>query len=124
MRLGAICIVGGSGVRELSFEEILLDETLVAGDIRITKEALQKAGGINDRLGAKRYYELILRVAKEFRVLQVGVDVQREYLSAEDVEQEDWLCLNSDKDVDETEEISEEGLKTDCYLIARYLAIR
>lgn len=121
MRVGAICIVGESGVRELSFEEILLDETLVAGDIRVTKEALQKAGGINDRLGAKRYYELILRVAKEFRVLQVGVDAQREDLSTEeDVGQEDWLCLNSDKDVDETGEIPEEGLKTDCYLIARY----
>lgn len=114
MRLGAICIVGQSTVRELSFEEILLDETLVAGDIRITKEALQKAGGINDRLGAKRHYELLLRVAKEFRVLQVGTE--------EDAKQEDWLYLKQDREADIESGMSEEGLKTDCYLIARYKA--
>lgn len=53
---GAICISENSLKTELSFEEILLDERLIVGNIWILKKALSAVGGINYRLKAKRNY--------------------------------------------------------------------
>ena len=65
---GAICISENSLKTELSFEEILLDERLIIGDIWILKKALSAVGGINYRLKAKRNYELLIRIAREYKV--------------------------------------------------------
>ncbi len=54
--VGAVCLNGLCPEGEISFEEILLDETLANGDIWVRKEALRSVGGINYRLGAKRSY--------------------------------------------------------------------
>ena len=47
--LGAVCISEEYGRKELSFEEILLDETQIRGEIWILKEALCRVGGVNYR---------------------------------------------------------------------------
>lgn len=119
MTVGAICRSEENITRELSFEEILLDETLVGGDIWITGEALRNAGGINYRLSAKRNYELLLRVAKQSTILRVGSQNAEEYLSA-GAEKEDWIHLKQEKETDGDDIAS--GIKTDCYLIGRYKA--
>ena len=48
----------------ISFLELLLDETICEGDILIPKELILLAGGRNDRLPAKKKYELLLRIAQ------------------------------------------------------------
>ena len=98
--IGVICYRKTEGNQELSFQEILLDERVLVGDIYIQKEVLSAVGGINTKLSAKRNYELVLRVAKRYRVVLSDV-----------LPQEGWEKL--EKEV-------EEGLETDCYLIGRY----
>ena len=130
--VGAICYGEQCVKRELSFEEILLDETLIQGDIWVLKRALQSVGGINYRLREKRNYELLVRIAKEYRVLllgegnSIGTDGKsgQECLpwEGEAGREGEWICLEQ-----EVETVTsgggmgtEEGLKTDCYLIGRY----
>ena len=131
--IGAVCLVEGSIQRELSFEEILLDETLVKGDIWILKEALRYVGGVNYRLRAKRGYELLIRIAKEYTVLLLGSEgcaeiwkeLGMEYLKFPDIKngqkctstEQTWLYLEPEIQILESQE---EALRTDCYLIGRY----
>ena len=57
--------------RDLIFEEILLDETLIQGELWVSKKALSDVGGINHLLCAKKNYELLLRIAKKYRVVLI-----------------------------------------------------
>ncbi len=120
--IGAVCFVEESIQRELSFEEILLDETLMQGHIWILKEALRYVGGINYRLGAKRSYELLIRIAKEYTVLQLGLENRQNCVSMGQA----WLYLEpenqnfEDPNPDEEYENFIQALRTDCYLIGRY----
>lgn len=120
--IGAVCLVEGSIRRELSFEEILLDETLMQGHTWILKDALRYVGGINYRLDAKRSYELLIRIAKEYTVLQLGLEDRQNCVSME----QDWLYLGSENQDFEGPNPDEEygnflqALRTDCYLIGRY----
>lgn len=129
--VGAVCLNKQCERRELSFEEVLLDETLVQGEVWILKEALRSVGGINYRLGAKRNYELLIRIAKEYVVLQTGQQADAgmfqetgtEYLSEKE-KVENWLRLQPEDEMtsDSGDVRMQEGLKTDCYLIGRYKA--
>lgn len=110
--VGAVFLDGQCPEGEISFEEILLDETLVRGDIWVRKEALRGVGGINYRLGAKRNYELLIRLAGKYRVRRVGK------LPAG--EMDGWLYL--DPEVNGENLDKEACSKTDCYLIGRYKA--
>ena len=108
--VGAVCLNGLCLEGEISFEEILLDETLAKGDIWVRKEALRSVGGINYRLGAKRNYELLIRVAREYKVCWAG------HLPGFEID--DWIHLEPDG-----ESLNEEKcIKVDCYLIGRYKA--
>lgn len=113
--LGALCITKEAGERLLSFEDILLDETLVAGDIRVYGKALREAGGINYRLSAKRNYELLLRIAQKHEVRQISEELLTQYLcKAENDRAEDWQYLSP------TREDDADAWKTDAYVIGRY----
>ena len=53
------------GNQGFTFLDILLDERICNGTIRIDKELVRKAGGLNKKLKAKQKYELLLRLAQE-----------------------------------------------------------
>ena len=55
----------------ISFLELLLDETICEGDILIPKELILLAGGRNDRLPAKKKYELLLRIAQRLSLIHL-----------------------------------------------------
>ena len=93
----------------ISFLELLLNENLCAGTIWIEKELAVRVGGVNTRLGAKRKYELLIRVAKEIPV---------ELVDAEEVPEKCCIKLEDDE-----ETLSEAcGWKTDCYVTGKYSA--
>lgn len=95
----------------LSFLELLLDETLCAGAVKIDKELVRQAGGVNRRLNAKQKYELILRIAKETPVEFVetgGTQETEENMILE----EDATCV-----------AAKYGWQTDCYVLAKYCQI-
>lgn len=113
--IGALCITKEDEECLLSFEDILLDETLVEGDIWVYREALREAGGINYRLPAKRNYELLLRIAKSYEVRQIAEENLPQYLrGAEENKAEDWQHLSPAREYDA------EAWKTDAYVIGRY----
>lgn len=113
--IGAICLRNQCSRRELSFEEILLDETQVQGDVWVLKEALCKVGGVNYRLGAKKNYELLIRISKEYTILQLPEESEKEECILGEAERKCWVHMEA-----ESELKAEEGIKTDCYLISRY----
>lgn len=108
--IGAVCFNGQETERTLAFEDILLDETLVAGEVWVKREALQKAGGINRKLSGKRTYELLLRIAQEYTV----ISTERETQSWPEIQGGNWILLR------EEESDAHGGIQTDCYLIGRY----
>lgn len=126
---GAICISENHLQAELSFEEILLDERLVQGDIWVLKETLTAVGGPNYRLMAKQEYELLIRIAQSYQILLLDREGGRSFLQQENVNGE-WIRLKPtapDRGETEAKEAGskeereiEEGLKTDCYLLGRY----
>ncbi len=126
---GAICIGENHLKAELSFEEILLDERLVQGDIWVLKEALRAVGGLNYRLTAKREYELLIRIAGVYKVLLLNREDGIRFLQQEN-EDEAWIQLKTvmpgtgetqaEKTAGKEAGEIEEGLKTDCYLLGRY----
>ncbi|NBJ94861.1 glycosyltransferase family protein [Parablautia muri] len=123
---GAICI-SQKDIRteELSFEEILLDERLVQGDIWVWEKALCSVGGINYRLMAKQNYELLIRIAREYKVLLMNQADGMEFLREENAGGKLWINLQTDSLVGASLEggedgLIEEGLKADCYLVSRY----
>ena len=108
--VGAVCFNGQETERTLAFEDILLDETLVAGEVWVKREALQKAGGINRKLCGKRTYELLLRIAQEYTVISTEGEVH----SWAEIQGGDWILLREEEGDDHS------GIQTDCYLIGRY----
>ena len=90
--LGAVCISEEYGRKELSFEEILLDETQIRGEIWILKEALCKVGGVNYRLCAKRGYELLIRIAREYKVYLLGKEEGARFMQ-EETSHSSWIQL-------------------------------
>ena len=120
--LGAVCISEEYGRKELSFEEILLDETQIRGEIWILKEALCKVGGVNYRLCAKRGYELLIRIAQEYTVLRLSGDQWKEDNITREPEKRSWILWNSKmENVGIWKEVqAEDEIRTDCYLIGRY----
>lgn len=87
--------------------EILLDETICAGQILLDKQLLIEAGGINQYLPAKSKYELLIRVAWEKPVIfaEEKPEPGKEYVLLED---------------DEPDVLLKYGWKTDCYVAGRY----
>lgn len=135
--IGAVCFVEGNLQRGISFEEILLDETLCQGRVWISKDVLRQVGGVNHRLSAKKNYELLIRIAREYTVLQIGMEnyaeileeLNIEYLKSPDIENgqkcvsmgQAWLYLEPEnQDSDEGYDNFIQALRTDCYLIGRY----
>lgn len=113
--LGALCIAKEAEERQLSFEDILMDETLVEGDIWIDKNVLQETGGVNYRLPAKRNYELLLRLAKKYEVRQIAETMLPQYLGGTKSDGvKEWQYLSP------TKECEAEGWRTDAYVIGRY----
>lgn len=89
---------------QISFLELLLDETLCEGAVWIPKVWIQEAGGVNRRLGAKRKYELLLRIAEKHGF--------HRYIPKENQQEYELL--------EEKQECEIEALKTDCYLLGKY----
>lgn len=92
----------------ISFLELLLDETICEGDILIPKELIQLAGGRNDRLPAKKKYELLLRIAQR---------------TSFDLTEESSGDMGMELLTDDTAEETADGWKTDCYIIGKYSQI-
>ena len=118
---GAVCFCGQGIVEELSFEAVLLDETLVRGDVWVLKEALQQVGGMNYRLQAKRNYELLIRIAKDYTVLRGGEENRQDYFPGEEKQESGkWIRLPQESSPEDGVTDPAEEMKTDCYLIGRY----
>ena len=91
----------------IPFLELLLNENLCEGTIWIEKKLAVRVGGVNMRLGAKRKYELLIRVAREIPVELVDVG-----------EVPGKCCIKLE---DDEEALSEDcGWKTDCYVAGKY----
>lgn len=91
-----------------TFLELLMDETICQGELWIASNWIREAGGINDRLPAKRKYELVLRLAW-------NMPVEFEETEEESVDKTGLIRLQ-----DEPEENTKYGWKTDCYITAKY----
>lgn len=91
---------------EAVFLEILLKEKYVGGEIQISKDALCKAGGVNKQLKAKQDYELLLRLARNYRL-------QITEIKDQEAEEPATLFFPEVKD-------AFSKLETDCYVIGRY----
>lgn len=107
--VGAICWKKECEERELTFQEILLDETVIGGKIYVKREMLSAVGGINAEIHGKLSYELLLRIAKHAAIIQRPLENMRQEKDG------DWLEV-----VPETCKSEEEGWKTDCYILGRY----
>lgn len=90
--------------RGIDFMELLLDERVCAGTIKIPCEMMRSVGGINHKLPAKQKYELLLRIANEMQV----------ELVEDDNAIEDCMILSDD------EGCSEDGWRVDCYVAGKY----
>ncbi len=91
----------------ISFLELLLDENLCAGTIKIEKELVVQAGGVNTYLAAKQKYELLIRIAKDMPV---------EFIEAEEEYGKSYITLEDDK-----KDVSDSyGWRTDCYVAGKY----
>lgn len=92
--------------QETLFWEILLEEKYVGEGLAISGEDLRRAGGVNPKIDAKKDYELLLRVVKNYEVevteIQEGAVPEDQVLIAPT--EPDSLC----------------DLKTDCYVIGKY----
>ncbi len=111
---GAICFQVMDGEKELSFEDILSDQRTVQGEVWVNRQALCMAGGINDLLESNRNWELLLRIAKLYRIVQA--DIRR--MSAYHLQETEWMKLEPDHSVIDTKVRTE--WKTNCYLVGRY----
>ena len=101
------------GQGELSFLDILLDETLCQGELLIPKDMIRQSGSLNRYLPAKHKYELVLRIAHDTSVF------------FEEIEEEEAEKLLSQNEVLvlQEEETSENGWQTDCYIVGKYSKI-
>lgn len=94
---------------EISFLDILLDETLIHGTIYVPRECFKKVSTLNRRLPGKRAYELLLRLAEAFPVYLTG--------QLPEDREGDFVLASREEELDLA------GLKTDCYVISRYKKI-
>jgi hypothetical protein len=94
----------GNGI---SFLELLLNENLCAGNIKIEKDVAVQAGGVNMFLPSKRKYELFLRVAAEMSV---------ELMDKEEEPDKSYLTLEDEEDM-------ADGWRTDCYVVGKYSSV-
>lgn len=90
----------------ISFLELLLNENLCAGTIKIEKELAIQVGGINTHLKGKQKYELLLRVAKNMPI---------SFLEEEEVPDSCYLSLD-----DDGTSAADLGWQTDCYVAGKY----
>lgn len=104
MKTGVICFGADKREREVSLQEILLDETVLDGDIYVLEEAVCESGGINSRIAEKKNYELVLRIAEKYRVVCSSSCPGKAYRKLP------GTVIDN----------QEEAIKTDCYLIGRY----
>lgn len=93
--------------KELTFHEILMDETKIGTEVFVKSAIMSCVGGINSRLKAKQNYELLLRMSEKGRIINSNI--------YPDNSKDEWVFLA----VEELKDIFS-GLITDCYLIARY----
>lgn len=94
---------------DLHFLELLLDETLICGNVYVPLHCYQNAGTVNRRLPAKQVYEYVLRLACSFPVR----------LSKKAPENMEALVMFENR----CNSCQEALLQTDCYVIARYKKI-
>ena len=94
----------------ISFMDILLDETICQETIAIPWDLAVQAGGYNQRLKAKRNYDLILRIAAKGPVTFVEQELDIES------EKEKYLIVYDQ----EAEECVADRWKADCYVIGKY----
>ncbi len=87
-----------------NFFELLLDERLCERELYIPADMVRKAGGINTALAEKRNYELMLRIAEFSGIAFADEKEDTEYIKMEASPVSDVA----------------EGLKTDCYIAAKY----
>lgn len=90
------------------FWEILSDETIAEDTFLIPKVPMQKAGGWNVRLKAKRLYELLLRLLDLYSIRLEECDATLSHL-------EEYITIEKEEKASAWESIC-----TDCYIIARY----
>lgn len=90
----------------ISFLELLLNENLCAGTIKIEKELAIQVGGINTHLKRKQKYELLLRVAKNMPI---------SFLEEEETPDSCYLTLK-----DDDASSADFGWQTDCYVTGKY----
>lgn len=119
--VGVICYQDKNEERTLTFQEILLDETVLEGQIFVRRSALREVGGFNTRLPGSRNLEVILRIVQRYEVVRSSrkPDYYVEDLETVEVEHsrntdDEWMELPSEEDVPEAKWV------TDCYLISRY----
>lgn len=98
------------GQGELSFLDILLDETLCEGELLIPMDMIRQSGSLNRYLPAKKKYELVLRIAHDTSVF---------FEEIEEAEAEKLISQNEVLALAE-EEPSENGWQTDCYIVGKY----
>lgn len=111
---GAVCFQMTDGKKELLFEEILSDQMAIQGEVWVNRQALCMAGGINDLLESDRNWELLLRIAKLYRIVQADSRRKSEY----DLQEKEWMKLEPDYPMANTEVQAQ--WKTNCYLVGRY----
>lgn len=101
----------------ISFLELLLNENLCAGTIKIEKELARQAGGINTHLKGKQKYELLLRVAKNMPILFLDEEGPPASCRLTPDDASASCCLTLD---DDTPAAADFGWQTDCYIAGKY----
>lgn len=100
---GVVCYGENQEERTLSFLEILLDESVLTGEVYAKADTITDVGGWNEKLEGNRNLELVLRIAKQYEVI---VSSRRP--------EGDWVLLP------EQEENQEQKWRGNCYLTGRY----
>ena len=89
----------------ISFFDLLLDETLCAGEIAVEKNLIIQAGGINSYLRSKQKYELLLRIAATGNI---------DFFETTELDSS-YIILEDDSTF-----TTETGWQTDCYIAGKY----
>lgn len=99
--------------RDVSFEELLLDETWAAGQLEFPESLYLEIGNINTKLAVKQNYEFLLRAAKKYPILAVGVSSENNTSSHSIV-----TCLQNNSS--SYKKNIWNNFCTDCYIIGKY----
>lgn len=111
---GAICFRSTDTEKKLLFDNIMQNKELVQGEVWVTRQALCQAGGVNELLEEGRTYELLLRIAQCYRIIQADIGKKNVYLSDGKI----WMLMERDVWIPDASE--NKRWKTECYLIGRY----